>query len=268
MGMALKRRIIRKCAALDIPLVGFAPADRWETPLFEPWVPEAFRPSVLFPTTKTVIVIGIPVSLPVIDSAPSNYYHNLYRTINTLLDTNAYRIATSLTELGFPSVWIPRDGYGSIDVLKDNPFSFFSHRHAAYLAGLGNFGVNNVILTREYGPRVRFTSIFTSANLPPDPVMEKLLCIRCMRCADACPVHAIPKETYPTGLLDKRACTVRTESLNKRFMSPCGLCIKACPVGNDRIVFNRNDMAMYDEENPAFDAVHRVWKHIRSYGSR
>jgi epoxyqueuosine reductase len=147
--MALKRRIIRKCAALDIPLVGFAPADRWDTPLFEPWVPPEFWPLALFPETKTVIVIGIPVSLPVIDSAPSIHYHELYSTVNTLLDTSAYRIATALTERGYPSVWIPRDGYGSIEVLKDNPVAFFSHRHAAFLSGLGNFGVNNAILTLE-----------------------------------------------------------------------------------------------------------------------
>ncbi|MEN6444022.1 MAG: 4Fe-4S binding protein [Methanoregula sp.] len=268
MSMALKRRIIRKCAALDIPLVGFAPADRWDTPLFEPWVPEAFRPAALFPETKTVMVIGIPVSLPVIDSAPSIYYHELYRTVNTLLDTSAYRIATALTEQGYPSVWTPRDGYGSIEVLRDNPYAFFSHRHAAYLCGLGTFGLNNVILTPEYGPRVRFTSIFTSADIPPDPVREQSLCTRCMKCADACPVHAIPDENYPAGLTDKTACAVRSEGLQKRFISPCGLCIKVCPVGMDRLQFNRTDMAMYDEDNPAFDTFHKSWKHIRSYGRR
>ncbi len=266
--MALKRRIIRKCATLDIPLVGFAPAGRWDAPLFEPWVPPEFRPLALFPETKTVIVIGIPVSLPVIDSAPSIYYHELYSTVNILLDTSAHRIATALTEQGYPSVWIPRDGYGSIEVLKDNPVAFFSHRHAAYLSGLGNFGVNNAILTPEYGPRVRFTSILTSADLPPDPIRKQPLCTRCMKCVDACPVHAIPAEDYPAGLTDKKACAIRAEALYKRFISPCGLCIKVCPVGNDRVLFNRTDMSMYDEENPAFDVIHRSWKHIRSYGGR
>ena len=72
MSTILRRQIIRKCSGMDIPLVGFAPADRWNDPPFEPWVPEAFRPASVFPGTKTVIVIGFPVSLPIVDTAPSN----------------------------------------------------------------------------------------------------------------------------------------------------------------------------------------------------
>ena len=64
MSDALRQQIVGKCADLDIPLVGFAPAARWDEPLFEPWVPEAFRPRAIVPETNTVIVIGLPVSLP------------------------------------------------------------------------------------------------------------------------------------------------------------------------------------------------------------
>jgi epoxyqueuosine reductase QueG len=55
-----------------------------------------------------------------------------------------------LNNEGFPSIWIPRDGYGSISILKEKPIAFFSHRHAAFLAGLGNFGINNMLLTEKY----------------------------------------------------------------------------------------------------------------------
>ena len=55
-------------------------------PSFDPWVPEEFRPRAIFPETNTVIVLGLPVSLPVLETAPSIHYHELYRTINTLLD--------------------------------------------------------------------------------------------------------------------------------------------------------------------------------------
>ena len=37
-----------------------------------------------------------------------------------------------LTEMGYPSIYLPRDGYGDIDVLLKNPMAFFSHKHAAY----------------------------------------------------------------------------------------------------------------------------------------
>jgi epoxyqueuosine reductase len=266
MSNAIRQQINKKCADLDIPLVGFAPACSWDEPLFEPWVPEAFRPRAIFPETNTVIVIGMPVSLPVLETAPSIWYHDLYRTVNTLLDQAGYRIAAALTADGYPSVWIPRDGYGSIGVLKKRPYAFFSHRHAALLAGLGNFGVNNTLLTREFGPRVRFTSILTSAEIEPDPVLEKPLCIRCQRCVEACPVHALDGQNYPAGLTDKKTCATRSEALLKRFISPCGICIKVCPVGEDRKRFDRKDMGIYDEDNPGFDQYHRAWKHVREYG--
>jgi epoxyqueuosine reductase QueG len=227
-----------------------------------------FRPRAIFPETNTVIVIGLPVSLPVIESAPSIWYHELYRTVNALLDQGALRIASALTAEGFPSVWVPRDGYGSISVLVERPVAFFSHRHAAFLAGLGNFGVNNMLLTPEFGPRVRFASILTSAEIVPDPVLEQSLCIRCQRCARACPVQALDGEEYPHGLTDKKACATRSEALSQRFISPCGICIKVCPVGEDRTVFCHEDAGMYDEEDNRFDRYHRAWKHVRSYGGR
>ena len=211
----------------DIPLVGFAPAGRWDISLFEPWVPEEFRPRAIFPEVKTVIVIGMPVSLPIIETTPSIHYHELYRTVNALLDQDGYRIATFLTSEGNPSVWIPRDGYGSISILKENPVAFFSHRHAAYLAGLGNFGVNNTLLTPQFGPRVRFASIFTSAELPEDPILGKPLCIRCMKCVNSCPVKAISGREYPEGLIDKKTCATRSEALFKRSISPAGSASKS-----------------------------------------
>ena len=174
----------------------------------------------------------------------------------------------ALTADGHPSVWIPRDGYGSISVLLETPVAFFSHRHAAFLAGLGNFGTNNMLLTPEFGPRVRFASILTSAEIKPDPLLEKPLCIRCQRCVEACPVHALDEGDYPAALTDKKTCAIRSEALAKRFMSPCGICIKVCPVGEDRTRFGREEAGMYEEDNPAYDEYHRAWNHVRSYGGR
>jgi epoxyqueuosine reductase QueG len=266
MSGTVKEQLLKKCGDLDIPMVGFATADRWDKPLFEPWVPEEFRPRAIYPETNTIIVIGLPVSLPVLETSPSIFYHELYRTVNALLDQYAYRIALSLTKGGNPSIAIPRDGYGSISILKDRPLAFFSHRHAALLAGLGNFGTNNVLLTPAFGPRVRFTSIFTSAEIEPDPIMERSLCIRCMRCVHACPVKALDGRAYPDGLTNKKNCATRSEALFKRYISPCGLCIKVCPVGEDRKQFGRENGEIYNEADPAFDRLHRAWKHVRSYG--
>lgn len=268
MDKILKEQILDKCLDLDIPLVGIASAEQWNHTYFEPWVPVDFRPDSIFPEVKSVIVIGFPVFLPILESAPSIHYHELYKTLNRLLDTDAYLLSLFLNSKGYSSISIPRDGYGSIEVLKKNPVAFFSHRHAAFLAGLGTFGINNNILTEEYGPRVRFTSVFTSAELPPDPPVLKSHCIKCMRCVKSCPVQALTGKNYPDGLTDKLVCASRSESLSLRYISPCGICIKECPVGKDRILYSRMNMKIYSDESVEFEKYHSAWKHVRTYGRK
>ncbi len=263
--MDLKGEIQAVAERMEIPLIGFAGVERWKTPLFEPWIPDSFHPDRIYPETRTVIVIGLPVSLPVLETAPSIWYAELYRTVNSLLDQYTYRIAEFLTEKGIPSVFVPRDGYGGIDVLLENPVSFFSHRHAAVLAGLGTFGVNNMVLTPQYGPRVRFGSILTTAGLSSDPLIEEPLCIRCGRCTSSCPAEALGDQVYPRELTDKQACTANSAALNRRHISPCGICIKVCPVGTDRRVFVRYNVEIYDDPD-GFANHHAAWNHVRRYG--
>jgi len=143
---SLKKEIIEKCRELQISLVGFAPVSRWEKPpkelpdTFSEWIPVEFWPQSIYPEAKTVIVIGLPVQLPILETAPSIYYYELYRTVNAALDSKAYELSNFLIFRGYPSIYLPRDAYGDIDVLLEKPFAFFSHKHAAYLAGLGSFG--------------------------------------------------------------------------------------------------------------------------------
>ena len=253
---SIKKKLLLKCRKLGISLVGFAPVERWENPpkelpnTFKEWIPEEFWPQSMYPEAKTVVVIGLPVQLPIVETAPSIYYHELYKTVNTLLDGKAYEISNFLTDNGYPSIYLPRDGYGDIDVLLKKPIAFFSHKHAAYLAGMGSFGQNNILLTPQYGPRVRFTSIFTAAKIEPDPLKTKDLCTRCMNCAESCPVKAIPltenKNEFPQPM-DKITCATRSKKLRNKYISPCGICIKVCPVGNDRKIFKREDINIYLE---------------------
>lgn len=276
-SLKLKEEVKDKCQDLGIPLVGFAPISRWENPPkelpqhFNNWIPPEFWPQSIYPEARTVIVIGLPVHLPIVETAPSIYYHELYETVNILLDEKAYEIANYLTLKGYPSISLPRDGYGDIEVLLKKPLSFFSHKHAAYLAGLGSFGLNNVLLTPEFGSRVRFTSIFTTAEIDGDPIPGDDLCTRCLSCAEHCPVKAIQSE-YPSGndfppLINKMKCARRSRKLKKQYRSPCGICIKVCPVGEDRNIFNRENTAMYNTKE-GFKKYHDAWEHVRSYGSK
>lgn len=269
----LKKKLLEKCKDLDIHIMGFAPVERWQDPpeglpnKLYPWIPEEFWPRSIYPEANTVIVIGLPVPLPVVETAPSIYYHELYRTVNTLLDLKAYEIANFLTEKGHGSIYLPRDAYGDIRILIERPFAFFSHKHAAYLAGLGSFGQNNVLLTPGYGPRVRFTSIFTEAEIAPDPIKIEDLCTRCMLCVRKCPVSAIPgKGEFPPPV-DKNLCAKRSSELRDEYRSPCGICIKVCPVGKDRDIYKRKDMSIYSRNN-RFKKYHKAWEHVRKYGSK
>lgn len=263
----LKQAIRERCTAMEIPLMGVADVGRWEDAPFRPWMPEAFYPRSIVPEARSVIVIGLPVSLPVIETAPSIWYRELYRTVNTLLDEYTYRIATYLSEEGYPSVFVPRDGYTGIDVLLEKPVAFFSHRHAAYFAGLGTFGVNNMLLTPEYGPRVRFGSVITAAELPPDPLPEENLCTHCMACVRMCPAGALGEEEYPAGLTDKRACAENSARLERRGLAPCGICIRVCPIGRDRTLYGRKNIGIYSDPSPRPD-LKRAWEHVRSYGTK
>ena len=89
----LKDRIKLLVKGLGIPLLGFASAERWEDAPFEPWMPSEFYPQNVMPGTNTVVVIGLPVTLPILETTPSVLYHELYRTINGPLWTE-YRTAS------------------------------------------------------------------------------------------------------------------------------------------------------------------------------
>lgn len=88
-------------------------------------------------------------------------------------------------------------------------------REAAVLAGLGTLGLNTMLLTREYGPRVYLGGVMTDAELQPDAPLQEELCLgleACGRCAAVCPEEAIPLEARPgaplaqTRNLDTMAC--------------------------------------------------------------
>jgi len=114
----LKVSLMKKCKEMEIPLVGIASVERWENAPFQPWMPEEFYPQSIYPEARSVIVIGLPVTLPVLETSPSIYYRELYLTVNALLDQYTFRLSNFLNDRGHPSLFVPRDGYASIDALQ------------------------------------------------------------------------------------------------------------------------------------------------------
>ena len=168
-----------------------------------------------------------------------------YSMVNTRLDQIGLSIALFLEKQGYPSMCFPATYdtyYDSLMSKIPNFQAFFSHRHAAVRAGLGEFGLNSLVLTPEYGPRIRFNSVITSMQLEPDPIVREKLCIRgCTLCLEACALcvdnHSIniltPKENLhwneiwlgPPSVTDKHACA----------SGRCaGGCMRVCPVGSKR----------------------------------
>lgn len=97
-----------------------------------------------------------------LETTPSIIYTTLYQTCNTELDQLAFQLCRILNGKGHASIFMPRDGYGDIRILVEEPTAAFSQVYAAKYAGLGTVGFNHTLLTPEYGPRVRFVSVFTT----------------------------------------------------------------------------------------------------------
>ncbi len=129
-------------------------------------------------------------------------------------------------------------GYRAIPSSNDTALSV----PLAIDAGLGELGRNGMLLTEQFGPRVRLCKVFTDAPLTCDGPTEfggAKRCETCTLCADACPARAIPKgertQAGPTPSnssgpakwyqhADKCLAFWEVNGTN------CSNCIKACPL--------------------------------------
>lgn len=267
----LKYRIKQFCLDAGADIIGFAPVERWnQTGEVEP----AFRPQSLWEPARTVIVLGVAMPLPIVETTPSILHKETYDTANRVLDATAFNLVRFLNRTGNAAYFFTRDGFGSLRLLKDRPKAAFNHITAAKYAGLGTVGVSNCLLTPEFGSRVRLVSVFTSAVLEPDPMIEKELCIKCGTCSQCCPVDAITmREDSFIGDFDLIPCLERHISLSKDKAYPCGICTKVCPVGKDRLLYKQKGIVKkYRQEREALaanpdDPEYASWTHVRKYGS-
>lgn len=250
----LKRKIKLSAKRYGANLIGIAGVGRWEE--YKMTEPE-FYPQNIWPWAKSVISMGIQIYSPMLETTPSVVYSELYNTTNRILDEIAYKIANMLFGYGYKAHFFPRDCYGDISVLVKKPEAAFSHVIAAKYAGLGTIGMNHTLLTKEYGPRVRFVSVITDAVLPSDKMQSKDLCIRCKKCVDNCPMRVFkPREDRVSADMDKKQCAVYHEKLKREYRYPCGKCTAVCPIGADKKIWGA--------EAVSEDGV----KHCQSFGDK
>lgn len=157
------------------------------------------------------------------------------------------KITQNLQEMGTRSASI--ELLPGLMVHKDGNFglsSTWSHRHAAYISGLGTFGLSDGLITKK-GKAVRFTTLIVEAPLevkdrPYADHHEWCLYFRdgsCGVCMSRCPIKAISERGH-----DKNACADYEEVFSTKYWPKdidksdyilgCGLCQAGIPCQNGR----------------------------------
>ena len=134
-------------------------------------------------------------------------------------------------------------------------------KDAAVLAGLGCIGKNNMLVTPDFGPRVRLRAMFTNERLPQTNPIDFDPCNEChMPCRSDCPQSAFADKIFSdnqfgceelparTGVYSRNLCNMQMEwnirtcdkiAVNgvsglKKRVKYCRKCETACPVGKPK----------------------------------
>lgn len=195
----------------DEPLVMFGDA---HDPYFEQFKnPEIIGPHFISPTTwlpgaSTVISIFLPLRPEVRkDNAqdmqlPSKAWLNARIEGQAMIGQLNLHVQSFLQAAGYEAMaplWDKRlKVWEKLSKTPEEPSfsSNWSERHAAFVCGLGTFGLSKGLIT-ERGVAGRFTSIITSLYLPRDTRAYTRLyeyCSMCGACIKNCPAGAISFE--------------------------------------------------------------------------
>lgn len=193
--------------------------------------PNGHRPKDILKGAKSVVVMAVRLLDSCLEGAPSREYSINYAVVNRELNRIAYQVAKLLEDQGFRAVQIPASPPYDLEKMMGD----LSHRHAGRLAGLGVLGKSNLLLTPQFGSRIRLVSVITDAALEPDKQLDIDLCRSCSRCIVACPARALRENR----LTDKRKCDRYHTELGRDlqlepWMEACGVCIRVCPIGKRR----------------------------------
>ncbi len=233
----------------DPPLVGFGDA---EDPLFEefkkpgvigPW---HMSPKEWLPGARTVLSFFFPTGKEVRESnrKARQFASDLWAYAR--IEGQAYIAAATQAVAG----WFRENGYAAcvpssdprwqkmfagrgitgFPEITDTTFgSSWSERHAAYVCGLGTFGLSKGLITKK-GVAGRFGSIVVSADFAPDPRPYTGIydyCIRCGACAERCPARAIDMDSGKDHMKCMECLNASGKALAPRY--GCGLCQTGVP---------------------------------------
>jgi epoxyqueuosine reductase len=238
----IEQRIIERARAEGAALVGIARiADLKNAPSYAAYDANPFYPEYegveWKEEYKSVLVWGLPhpVAEPVLDWWSMKVKG--FTPGNRELAAQSKRLRVWLNEeLGVGALSLPYQiEYGGA-FLKDS----------AVLAGLGVIGRNNLLVTPQFGPRIRLRGIFLEAELEPTgPLADFDPCGACDEpCRSAC-----PKDAYGSGTFARALCKQEQDQRDVDFevfdgallgidepsnvTAYCRACELACPVAPD-----------------------------------
>jgi ferredoxin len=100
-------------------------------------------------------------------------------------------------------------------------------------AGLGELGAQGVVITKEFGPRVRWCMISVDADIEPDEPVDLHMasyCDQCKLCIKSCPGKAISEERiWWRGVYKRKNNDTKCYPFFVKYEG-CGICLKVCPI--------------------------------------
>jgi epoxyqueuosine reductase QueG len=217
------------------PIIGFATADDPRFSELRHVVdPNHHSPENILPGARSVISFFLPFDSQVVEANSKNTQEVAPEWAIAYLETNALisHIADHLIEQ-----------LSSRDVRADaeppthnyDPLTFFSpwsHKSVAVIAGIGSFGLHQMVIT-DAGCAGRFGSVVINAPMPVIPIEESERCLyyhdgSCLECVVNCPVGALDEN----GEFDKQACGAHLDQVaqNINHLGLADVCGK-CAVG-------------------------------------
>lgn len=218
-----------------VPLVGFADA---EDPLFaqlrQVVSPTHMQPSDILAGARTVIAFFLPFPKRLTatnagEGFSSREWAVLYIETNQLIARLSDHLQRFFADFGAVSCTIPATHNWDEERLISN----WSHRHVAYIAGLGNFGINNMLIT-EKGCCGRVGSLVTSYPVAADPRHEAPACLyrfdgSCRKCVRKCVNEALADDGFDRFRCYAMLLKNVDEHSDVGYADVCGKCLVAVP---------------------------------------
>ncbi len=228
-GPAEATRAVKKAARLfGASLVGVCVLDRrWLYSHSYHTVKKEHKPVEIGKEYNYAIVMAYEMDYAGIKRAPGFIADAAVSTVYSRMSVTSALLAQYIRGLGYKAIPMSNDTANSIPLAID--------------AGLGELSRMGLLITPEYGPRVRLNKIFTDMPLIPDEPTDFGVwdfCMKCVQCARFCPGQAIMKAppTAKTDNICNREGLLRWPlnaencfAFMARTGSDCGVCIRVCP---------------------------------------